>query len=146
MTVKIHKKKKSRRMRGEGAGNYGRGSRKKGKGKGHHGGKGMSGTGKRADQKKTLMTKLYGNDYFGKQGITSRGTEKDKRKRINLRDIEKNIEKYGKRSGEKIEVNLEGYKILGDGEIKRKVIIKAKEASKSAIEKVKKAGGEIKLE
>jgi diguanylate cyclase (GGDEF)-like protein len=32
--------------------------------------------------------------WIGKQGITSKGTAKDKSKFINLRDIEKNIEKY----------------------------------------------------
>lgn len=124
-------------------GSHGRGARKKGKGKGHHGGKGMSGTGKRAGQKVTLITSLYGHSYFGKQGITSRGTARDKRKRINLRDIEKNLGKYGKKSGEKWEVNLGEYKILGDGEVKNKLVIKAKEASKSAIDKVKSAGGQI---
>jgi len=141
MTIK--KRKKSSRMHGRGAGSHGRGSRKKGRGSGHRGGKGMAGTGKRADQKKTLMTKLYGNAYFGKQGVTSRGTERDKRKRINLQEIEKNLDRYGKKAGDKYEVSLENYKILGDGEVKHKLIIKAKEASKSAVEKVNSAGGEI---
>ena len=48
-----------------------------------------------------------------------------------------------KKSGDKFEINLSTYKILGDGEIKSKMLIKAKEASKSAFEKAKKAGGEI---
>jgi len=124
-------------------GTHGRGARKKGKGTGHRGGKGMSGSGKRADQKKTLVTKLYGHGYFGKQGITSKGTKRDKRNRINLQQIELNLEKYGGKSGDKWEINLNSYKILGTGEVKNKLVIKAKEASKSAIEKVKKAGGEI---
>ncbi len=106
----------------------------------------MAGSGKRADQKKTLVIKLYGNKYFGKQGITSRGTERDTRKRINLESIEKNLETYGKKEGDKWIINLENYKILSNGEVKNKLVIKALEASKSAIEKVKKAGGEIKLE
>ncbi len=105
----------------------------------------MSGTGKRADQKKTLVIKLYGNKYFGKQGITSRGTERDKRKRINLQTIENNLETYGKKAGDKWEINLSDYKILGTGEVKNKLIIKAKEASQSAIDKVKKSGGEIQV-
>ena len=100
----------------------------------------MSGTGKRADQKKTLVIKLFGNDYFGKQGITSKKTQRDKRKRINLETIENNLSTYGKKSGDKWEINLEDYKILGTGEIKNKLIIKAKEASQSAIDKVKKVG------
>ena len=138
---KTHKRKKISRYRGTGT--HGGGARKKRKKSGHKGGFGMAGSGKRADQKKTLITKLYGHNYFGKQGVTSRKTQRDKRKRINLRDIEINLEKYGKKSGEKWEINLENYKILGDGEVRSKLIIKALEASKSAIEKVKKAGGEI---
>jgi large subunit ribosomal protein L15 len=141
--TKTHKRKKSGRMLGRGAGSYGWGARKKHKKAGHRGGVGMSGTGKRADQKKTLVIKLYGNDYFGKQGVTSRKTEKDKRKRIGLETLDKNIESYGKKVGDKWEINLENYKILGNYDVKNKMIIKAKEASKGAIEKVKKAGGEI---
>jgi len=127
-------------------GTHGSGARKKHKKSGHRGGKGMSGSGKRADHKKTLITKLYGHKYFGKQGITSRGTKRDKRKRINLQDITANLEKYGKKSGGKWEVELQDYKILGSSKeyiTKDKLIIKAKEASKSAMEKVKEAGGEI---
>ena len=135
-------------MHGRGAGSHGWGFRKKHKKSGHRGGKGMAGSGKRADQKKSLVIKLYGNEYFGKQGITSRGTERDKRKRINLLDIELNLDSYikrgiAKKSKDGIEINLGGYKILGEGELKNKLIIKAQEASKSATEKVKKLGGEI---
>lgn len=126
-------------------GTHGRGSRKKAKKSGHKGGIGMAGTGKRADQKKTLILNLYGHDYFGKQGVTSRRTERDKRKRINVGEISINPEKYGKKSKEGWEINLEEYKILGDGEVKNKLIIKAKEASASAISKIEKAGGEIVL-
>ena len=132
------------RMRGTGT--HGGGARKKRKKSGHRGGAGMSGSGKRADHKKTLVNALYGHDYFGKQGITSKGTKKDKRKRINLEDLELNLEKYGKKSGDKWEINLEGYKILSGSEShapKNKMIIKAREASQSAIEKVRKAGGDI---
>ncbi len=103
----------------------------------------MAGSGKRADQKKTLVIKLYGNKYFGKQGITSRGTERDIRKRINLESIEKNLETYGKKEGDKWVINLEKYKILGKGEVKNKLVIKANDFSKSAKEKVEAKGGEI---
>ena len=122
-------------MHGHNMGTHGGGARKKRKGSGHRGGIGMSGSGKRADHKKTLITKLYGNKYFGKQGITSRGTKRDTRKKINVGDIQK---KY--KPGE---LDLSKHKILGEGEIKDKFVIKALGASKSAIEKVKAAGGEI---
>ncbi len=144
--MKVKKRKKSSRYKGSKT--AGGGARKKRKKSGHKGGVGMSGSGKRSDHKKTLITKLYGHEYFGKQGVTSRKTKKDKRKRINIKDIESDLESYinrglAKKTGKKFEINLEGYKILGEGEAKNKLIIKAKEASKSAAEKVKKAGGEI---
>jgi len=144
--MKTKKRKKSVRMRGHGRGTHGWGERKKHKKSGHKGGVGMSGSGKRSDHKKTLITKLYGHKYFGKQGITSRKTQKDKRKRINLRDIESNLKKYGKKTKKGFEINLEDYKILDSSKkyvVKNKLIIKAKEASGSALEKVKKAGGII---
>lgn len=141
--MKTHKRTKESRMHGHGMGTHGTGARKRKRHSGHKGGKGMSGSGKRADHKKTLITKLYGHKYFGKGGITSRGTKRDIRQRINLAQIEMNLEKYGKVSGDKWEINLEHYKILGEGETKNKLKIKCLDASKAAIEKVKKAGGEI---
>lgn len=133
--MKIKKRKKASRMHGRHMGTHGWGARKKHKKSGHRGGKGMAGTGKRADQKKTLVIKLYGNKYFGKQGITSRKTAKKKVKIINLSEINEKF-KPG-------EIDLSGHKILGDGEIKGKFIIKAKAASKSALDKIKKSGGDI---
>jgi len=139
--MKIKKRKKSSRMHGKKMGTHGWGARKKHKKSGHRGGKGMSGSGKRADHKKTLVIKLHGHKYFGKQGITSKGTKKDKENRINLRDI---IDKYIKdKKSEKFEIDLSNYKILGTGEVKNKLIIKAKDASKSAREKVEAKGGKI---
>ena len=132
------------RMRGTGT--HGGGARKKRKKSGHRGGAGMSGSGKRSDHKKTLVLALYGHKYFGKQGITSKGTKRDIRKRINLKDVEFNLEKYGKKSGNKWEIDLKEYKILGGAKgyvPENKLIIKAKAASQSAINVVKEAGGEI---
>ena len=136
--MKTHKRKKYSRAHGRGMGTAGLGSRKNNRSSGNRGGTGMSGTGKRADHKKTLVTKEYGHGYFGKQGITSKGTKRDKRDRINVGEIEK-YAKNGK-------VELKSYKILGAGEIKSKLTVYAKEASATAIAKVKKAGGEIVIE
>ncbi len=146
--IKTHRKRKTQKYRGKRAGTYGWGARKKHKKSGHRGGKGMAGTGKRADQKKTLVTKLYGNKYFGKQGITSRKTRKDKSLRINLANIEMNLDNFikkgiAKKTNEGFEINLDSYKILGDGEIKNKLFIKARSASENTQEKIKKSGGEI---
>src|SRR3989344_5535738 len=111
---KTKKRRKMSRMRGTGT--HGGGARKKRKKSGHRGGAGMSGTGKRSDHKKTLVLALYGHKYFGKQGVTSRSTKKDKRKRINIEDIELNLEKYGKEAGDKWEINLSNYKVLSGSE------------------------------
>jgi len=144
--MKLKKRTKSSRMHGRKMGTHGGGARKKKKKSGSKGGVGMAGSGKRADQKKTLIIKKYGNKYFGKQGVTSRGTERNKENKINVRQIDANIESYGKKKGDKWEVDAIDYKILGTGEVNNKIIIKAKSASKSAIEKIKKSGGEIILE
>lgn len=141
---KTKKRKKSSRYHGRKRGTCGTGARKKMKGSGHRGGKGMAGSGKRADQKKSLVLKLYGHGYFGKQGITSKKTERDKRNRINLDLIYKNLESFGNKKGDSYEINLNSYKILaGQSEIKKKLIITAQSASESAIENVEKAGGKI---
>ena len=144
--MKVKKRKKSSRYKGSKT--AGGGARKKRKKSGHKGGVGMSGSGKRSDHKKTLITKLYGHGYFGKQGVTSRKTKRDKRKRINIKDIESNLESYinkglAKKTGEKFEINLPEYKVLGEGEVKNKLIIKANDSSKSARRKVEEKGGEI---
>lgn len=140
MVIRIKKRKKSVREHGQNT--YGRGARKKGKGSGHHGGPGMSGSGKRADHKKSLVIKLYGNKYFGKQGITSKSTKMKKEKFINLSDIQINSEKLLKEFGKgKNELVFKNHKVLGNGEIKLKLTITAKGFTKSAINKIEKAGG-----
>ena len=45
-----------------------------------------------AGHKKTLITKLYGMSYFGKQGITSRGSERVHNKVMNISFIAQNLE------------------------------------------------------
>ena len=144
--IKTHKRKKSSRMHGRKMGTHGTGARKNKRESGNKGGKGMAGSGKRADQKKTLITKLYGHGYFGNKGITSRGTKRDKRQRINLETIYNNLESWGKKTEKGWEIELPKAKILNSKnkvEIKEKLIITAKEASKSVIENIKKAGGNI---
>lgn len=142
--MKLKKRKKVTRMHGHGMGTHGWGARKKHISSGNQGGFGMSGTGKMAGHKKTLVTSLYGTGYFGKQGFTSKGTERKKNPVLNISNIVLNLESLKKEHGQKDgTLNLEKYKILGDGEITIKVSVKAKAASKSAIEKIEKAGGKI---
>lgn len=147
---KTHKRKKASRYHGRKMGTHGTGARKNKRKAGNKGGVGLAGSGKRADHKKTLIIKKYGNKYFGKSGVTSKSTERSKRNGINLQKIQYDLQgmiKKGiaQKQGTKYIVDLKRYKILGKGEIKDKLEINAKEASKSAIEKVKNAGGEIKL-
>jgi len=141
--MKLKKRKKETRMSGHGMGTHGTGARKNKRKSGNHGGPGMSGSGKRADHKKTLVLKLYGNKYFGKQGVTSRKTERDIRKRINVGDIELHLEKYGKKTKDGYEVNLEKYKILGQGDVKNKLFVKCLGISESARAKIESAGGNV---
>jgi large subunit ribosomal protein L15 len=131
--VKVHKRKKTSRLRGSKTGGWG--FRQKHKGHGNKGGVGMAGSGKRADHKKQKAKEMdKKKTYFGKQGLTSRSTKKKKELKINLRDIQAN------HAGS--DIDLSKYTILGTGE-GFKAKIKAKHASKGAIEKMKAAGGEI---
>lgn len=134
--MKVKKRKKSSRFRGTHT--HGRGFKKKARGSGHRGGVGMAGTGKRGDQRKTLVLNLFGNDYFGKDK-TLRKKPKIKLKSINLRDI---VQKYSSKEA----IKLKGYKVLGEGDVNTKLTITASAASQSAIDKVKKAGGDIIIE
>lgn len=143
--MKLKKRRKSSRFRGSHT--HGRGFKKKARGSGHRGGKGLAGTGKRGDQRKTLILNLYGKDYFGKNK-TLRKKPIIKLEVINLKDIQNNIASFIKAGKAKeikdlTELNLKGYKILGEGQTAKKFKITASAASKSAIEKIKKAGGEI---
>jgi ribosomal protein L15 len=137
--VNVHSRNKRSRVRGSRT--HGHGFRQKKKGHGNKGGHGWSGTGKRGSQKqqKALMyAKSLGFEtYFGRRGLTSAPTAKKRTEQINLDDIKAN---FFKTSGQKIE--LVKHKILGEGE-GFKAEIYAKAASKTAIEKMEKAGGKI---
>jgi len=147
--MRVKKRKKSSRFRGSHT--HGRGFKKKARGSGHRGGVGMAGTGKRADQKKTLVLNLYGNDYFGKVTTLRRGEARKKLQAINLGQVESSLNYFVKKGIAKenkgvYEINLKGYKILSLGEPKTKMNISADGASNEAIGKIKKAGGSIILE
>lgn len=129
--MKLKRRNKRSRIRGTRTCGW---AMKKHKGSGNRGGKGMSGTGKKADQKKSfVISKLY--PYFGRRGFTSKPTAHKISNVLNLRDIKL---KYGNEK----EIKLERYKILGEGE-GFSAVIYAESASKSAIEKMEKAGGKI---
>lgn len=112
-----------------------RGAKERTRGSGNRGGKGMAGTGKRGDQKKTLILNMS-TTYFGKSRTLRRGNVPKKLQVINLDDISKN-------HADSKEIKLKGYKILGEGELTFKAKIHASAASASAVEKIKKSGSEL---
>ncbi|MBS3105631.1 uL15 family ribosomal protein [Candidatus Woesearchaeota archaeon] len=142
----VNKRKKNDRQRGSMT--HGWGAKKKHRGQGNRGGRGMAGTGKRADSKKPSIWK--DKNYFGKYGFVSK-TPKVKINAVNINFLEQHIIRFLlnntiKKENDFYIVDLEklGYnKLLGDGRISTKLKIKTPYASKTAVEKVKEAGGEV---
>ena len=124
-----NRRKKNMKQRGHHT--HGWGHKKKHRGAGNRGGRGMAGSGKRADQKKISILQKYGTKYFGKYGFKIKN--KKELKTINIYEIDK--------SGQDL-LDLKNYKVLGTGNITRKVKVIADKFSKKALEKIKKAGGE----
>ncbi|NQU79819.1 uL15 family ribosomal protein [Candidatus Woesearchaeota archaeon] len=143
-----HKKPKDCRLRGSTS--HGYGSMKKHRGAGSRGGRGRAGSGKRGDQNKPATWK--NKNYFGKYGFTSRSRTPSSFT-INIKSIEDRAETFIKKGLAKLkndflEINLAdiGYnKLLSTGKPKRKLLITTMHATEKAIEKIKAAGGEVKL-
>ncbi len=142
----INKRSKNSRQRG--GWTHGWGSKKKHRGAGHRGGRGMAGTGKRGDVKKTLIWK--NKKYFGKFGFKKKGVA-EKIIAINLVDIERNVDSWiakklvnDEKGTYSIEAEKIGFnKVLGTGKLTKKLKISCPYFSKSAVEKIKAAGGEV---
>lgn len=88
---------------------------------------------------KWSWTVKYGKDVFGKHGFkrpwAKRGKEITVEKLAELASSEKKTE---------IDLTEYGYtKLIGSGQIDIKLTVKTLAASKSAIEKIKRAGGEV---
>jgi large subunit ribosomal protein L15 len=135
-----HRLRKIRKMRG---------SRTHGWGKvGQHRRTGSSGH-RNPGRHKALWSYVikYEPRYFGKHGFTSPKSLRQNVNVINVGKLEGIVEKLPlEKENEKSIVNLErlGYtKLLGSGKIAKPLIIKVASFSKSAAEKVKKAGGQI---
>ena len=144
----MNKRKKFSRMRASHT--HGGGAKRKRRGSGHRGGFGMAGSGKRADQKKPTILKLYGNEYFGKHGFKRPGKVVVRIKAINISDIERNLELYLSKNLVSKENNVYildlkklGYnKIIGAGNIYNKYKVIGR-VSKKARDKIEKLGGII---
>ena len=145
----VYKRKKLKKFRGSMT--HGWGAKKKHRGSGNRGGFGMAGSGKRADQKKISILKYYGKEYFGKIGFKRHSKIIKEIKTINISDLEQKIPSLllnnkAKHENGKYIINLQdlGYeKLLGSGDIKTKIEVTVKKASKNAIEKIEKTNGKV---
>ena len=141
----VNKRKKCVKYRGSKT--HGGGAKKKRRGSGNRGGKGMAGTGKRADSKKPSIWKNL--KYFGKHGFVSK--HKRDIKSVNINYLDENIIKLisqniAIKEGEFFSVDLKklGFnKLLSKGSATNKYKITTPYASKKAIEKIKNNGGEV---
>ncbi len=147
--MSANKRRKFSRMRGQRG--HGWGAKKKHRGAGNRGGRGMAGSGKRADHKKPTILKLYGNEYFGRKGFHRPQKVLSKIKVINLEQLQNKLDYYLDHklvSKEKdfyvVDLEKLGYqKLLGGGNLSVKLKVNAPYFSESAVEKIEKSGGII---
>ena len=146
--MSVRSKKKTRWQRGSRTYGWGRvGQHRR---SGTRGGRGHAGYHKHMW---TWVVK-YAPDWFGKKGFTRPPSLTVKYKVINVGTLSEYLDKWLNKgyvtidSNGRIIVNLQelGYnKLLGEGEINKPVIVTVLKASKKAIEKIKNAGGEVKI-
>ncbi|MBS3111702.1 uL15 family ribosomal protein [Candidatus Woesearchaeota archaeon] len=139
----VHKRKKVEKFRAKTT--HGYGSMKKNRGAGNRGGRGMAGSGKRADQKKPKILKEFGTSYFGKKGFKRPGSFTNNI--INVGDIKKYVEKdLVLKEGDSFVFNATklGFdKVLGKGKVESKFKVISPSVSESAKKKIEAAGGEV---
>ena len=143
----VNRRKKHVKLRGHSS--HAWGHRKKRRGAGNRGGRGMAGSGKRADQNKPTILKLYGTSYFGKKGFFKHN--KTLVRFVNVSYLEEHLpallaKKLIKEENKGFIIDLKELgcdKLIGSGKITKKFIITVDSASEKAVEKVKKAGGEV---
>ena len=131
-----HKLRKIRKFRGSRTQGYGR--------IGQHrdsGSKGHRKVGRHKHLWSLVVTKEP--DYFGKNGFTSPQSLHRKVSTINLKKLEE-IVKTSQQEKPQIDLAALGYtKLLGTGKVTKPLTVQVSSYSKSAAEKIKKAGGEI---
>ena len=133
-----HKERKTRKMRGSRTHGYGR--------IGQHRDAGSKGQ-RKVGRHKHLWSYVttHEPDYFGKHGFTSPQSLKRKENTINIKQLNELTAQTASEKG-KTNVNLTtlGYtKLLGTGKITKSLIVSVPSCSKSAEEKIKKAGGQV---
>ena len=127
-----HKERKTRKMRGSRTHGYGRiGQHRDAGSRGH----------RKVGRHKHLWSYVttYEPDYFGKHGFTSPQSLKRQENTINIKQL-------NQLTIESNQVNLTslGYtKLLGTGKITKPLTVTVAACSKTAQEKIKKAGGQV---
>ena len=132
-----HKQRKTRKMRGSRTHGYGR--------VGQHRDAGSKGQ-RKVGRHKHLWSYVttYEPDYFGKKGFTSPQSLKRKENAINIKQLTKIA---AEKADAHVNLTSLGYtKLLGSGKITKPLTITVPSCSKTAAEKIKKAGGQISTE
>jgi Ribosomal protein L15 len=129
----VRHEKKNRKYHGTRS--WGAGNIKNRRGKGSKGGVGRGGR----KHKFTYMV------VYERERLRKKGFKPWKRKELKETDLDK-INKLALQSNEERPmIELRGYKVLGDGNIEKSVVVKADAFSKRAVEKIKSVGGEALL-
>lgn len=137
-----HRLRKIRKKRGSRTQGYGRVGQHRKKGS-----RGMRNVGRHKHGWSYVIR--YEPDYFAKKGFTSPKSLRQKVKVINVKKLDEMAEKSVENAEGKPLIDLQsmGYtKLLGSGKITKPLIVKVPSCSKSAAEKIKKAGGQILME
>jgi len=138
-----HKLRKTRKKRGSRTQGWGR--------VGQHRCTGSKGR-RKPGRHKALWSYIikYDPEYYGKRGFTCPKSLKQEVNVINVGSLELISEKFPVEEGkEKSVMDLEslGYtKLLGAGKITKPLVVKVASCSKTASEKIKKAGGQVLME
>jgi large subunit ribosomal protein L15 len=133
-----HKERKTRKMRGSRTHGYGR--------IGQHRDAGSKGQ-RKVGRHKHLWSYVTAHepDYFGKHGFTSPRSLKRKENTINIKQLDELTTQTASEKGKtNVDLTILGYtKLLGTGKITKPLIVSVPSCSKSAEEKIKKAGGQV---
>ncbi|MBS7632463.1 uL15 family ribosomal protein [Candidatus Bathyarchaeota archaeon] len=135
-----HRLRKHRKKRGSRTEGYGR--------VGQHRDTGSKGFRKSGRHKRGWSWVLrYEPDYFGKKGFTSPKSLKQKVKTVNVGRLDEIAEKLSEKTEENkllVDLGRLGYtKLLGTGKVTKPLIVKVQSSSRSAAEKIEKAGGQL---
>lgn len=140
----VHRRSKSTKFRGRTT--HGLGSKKKGRGAGNRGGRGMAGSGKRADHKKERIYKLYGPEYFGKHGFHRPQKMVVSLHTLNVGDLVTLLPTLSVAQHDgayHVDLSSLGYdKLLGRGDVRVKLVVSGRVTAR-AREKIEGAGGAV---